>query len=195
MQASPSRAMRSIPAPQSQSSGRTNRRGFLSASAAATAVVTFGSTAPSLLRRAAAAAADEDRVLVVVEMAGGNDGLSTVIPIADPEYAKARPKLAIAAADTLRINDEFGLNSSLSGFADLLQQGHFAVVQGVGYENPNRSLHKFLPIETCLPQVGLTCLRRFSWTCLPAGRFLAGLEMTHCLLFNNNYFFSALVTI
>ncbi len=151
MQTSPNRAVRSLPARQSQSSGRTNRRGFLSASAAATAVVTFGSTAPSLLRRAAAAAADEDRVLVVVEMAGGNDGLSTVIPIADPEYAKARPKLAIAAADTLRINDEFGLNSSLSGFADLLQQGHFAVVQGVGYENPNRSHFESMDIwHSCL---------------------------------------------
>lgn len=134
--------------------------------------MTFGATAPSLLRRAAAAAPDEDRILVVVEMAGGNDGLSTVIPIADPEYAKARPKLAISASDTLAVNDQFGLHSSLRGFADLLQEGNFAVVQGVGYDNPNRSHFESMDIwHSCLRK---DAARHDGWI----GRYLdqAGLD-------------------
>ena len=153
-----------------RSPGRASRREFLSSSA--TAVVTFGATAPSLLCRAAAAAADEDRILVVVEMAGGNDGLNTVVPIADPAYAKARPKLAISASDTLAVDDQFGLHSSLRGFADLLQDGNFAVVQGVGYDNPNRSHFESMDIwHSCLRK---DATRQDGWI----GRYLdqAGLD-------------------
>ena len=127
------------------------RRDFLTKAAAGSAVITFGSTAPALLHQAAAAAKDEDRILVVVEMAGGNDGLNSVVPHADPAYKKARQKLAIAGSDTLAIEDGIGLNAALRGFADLLEQGQFAVVQGVGYDKPNRSHFESMDIwHTCL---------------------------------------------
>jgi uncharacterized protein (DUF1501 family) len=91
----------------------------------------------------AAPAADQpgaaDSILVVIEMAGGNDGLNTVIPYRDPAYAAARPKLAQPADRVLRINDDLALHPALTGFARLLERSQLAVVQGVGYPNPNRS--------------------------------------------------------
>ncbi len=134
---------------------RQTRRAFLSRTIAGTAVVTFGTTAlgttaPALMCQAAITAEDDDRILVVVELAGGNDGINSVIPHSDPAYQKARPKLGIAKADTLAVTDKVGLHASLRGFADLLEDGHFAAVQGVGYENPNRSHFESMDIwHTC----------------------------------------------
>ncbi len=128
----------------------STRRDFLCKAAAGSAVVTFGSTAPSLLCQAAESASEEGKILVVVEMAGGNDGLNSVVPHADPAYQKARPKLAVPGRDTSSLQDGLGLHRSLRGFADLLEQGRFAVVQGVGYENPNRSHFESMDIwHTC----------------------------------------------
>lgn len=115
------------------------RRLFLTRAATGSAVMTFGTPAPAVLCQAAATARNDDRILVVVEMAGGNDGLNAVVPHSDPAYRKARPKLGIAKAETLAINGLIGLHPSMRGFADLLEQSRFAVVQGVGYPNPNRS--------------------------------------------------------
>ncbi|MDG2222136.1 MAG: DUF1501 domain-containing protein [Rubripirellula sp.] len=116
-----------------------SRREFLKRGAAASAVMTFSTTAPGILCQAAAQEPRNDRVLVVVEMAGGNDGLNTIIPHRDPDYRKARPQLAIDGGAVLNVSSEIGLHPSCRSFADLLEQGQFAVVQGVGYEQPNRS--------------------------------------------------------
>jgi uncharacterized protein (DUF1501 family) len=78
-------------------------------------------------------------ILVVLQMAGGNDGLNMVVPFADDAYHQARPELALTANDVLKINDYAGLNPKLAGLKSLYDQGHLAVVQGVGYPNPNRS--------------------------------------------------------
>jgi len=116
-----------------------SRREFLGSAAAGTAVMTFGATAPEVLCQAAAASPHDERVLVVVEMAGGNDGLNSVVPHSDDGYRQARPQIGIKKSDTLAVTDRIGLHPSLRGFADLLEQDSFAVIQGVGYENPNRS--------------------------------------------------------
>ncbi|MDF1841728.1 MAG: DUF1501 domain-containing protein [Rubripirellula sp.] len=116
-----------------------SRREFLKRGAAASAVMTFSMTAPGILCQAVAQTPRNDRILVVVEMAGGNDGLNTIVPHRDPGYTKARPQLAIDGDSVLKINSEIGLHPSCRSFADLLEQGQFAVVQGVGYEQPNRS--------------------------------------------------------
>ena len=119
---------------------KQSRRTFLGGTAAgAAAVMTFDSLAPSVLCRAAAASRTDERVLVVVEMAGGNDGLNTVIPHSDGGYREARPTIGINKSDALAVTSDIGLHPSLRGFADLLEENSFAVVQGVGYENPNRS--------------------------------------------------------
>lgn len=78
-------------------------------------------------------------ILVVLQLAGGNDGLNTVVPIANDFYYRARPTLGIKAADTLRLNDDIGLHASLAGLRGLYDEGHLTIIQGVGYPNPNRS--------------------------------------------------------
>ncbi|HZL12555.1 MAG TPA: DUF1501 domain-containing protein, partial [Verrucomicrobiae bacterium] len=78
-------------------------------------------------------------ILVVLQMAGGNDGLNTVVPYANDFYHKARPKIGLHADKILKLNDDLGLHGALTGFKNLYDSGNLAVVQGVGYPNPNRS--------------------------------------------------------
>lgn len=78
-------------------------------------------------------------ILVVLQMAGGNDGLNMVVPFADDTYHKARPKLALSADKILKLNDYAGLNGKMTGLKALFDEGHLGVIQGVGYPNPNRS--------------------------------------------------------
>jgi len=78
-------------------------------------------------------------ILVVLQMAGGNDGLNTVVPYANDFYHKARPQIGLPAGKILKLTDEIGLHGALTGFKSLYDSGNLAVVQGVGYPNPNRS--------------------------------------------------------
>jgi uncharacterized protein (DUF1501 family) len=78
-------------------------------------------------------------ILVVLQMAGGNDGLNTVVPYANDYYRQARPKLGQPAADVLKINDDIGLHGAMKGFKELYDAGQLSIIQGVGYPNPNRS--------------------------------------------------------
>src|ERR1035441_10587176 len=78
-------------------------------------------------------------ILVVLQMAGGNDGLNMVVPYADDAYHRARPRLGLAADKILRIDNYAGLNGKLTGLKALFDEGHLGIVQGVGYPNPNRS--------------------------------------------------------
>jgi uncharacterized protein (DUF1501 family) len=78
-------------------------------------------------------------ILVVLQMAGGNDGLNMVVPFADDVYHKARPKLGLSADKILKLNDYAGLNGKMTGLKALFDDGHLGVIQGVGYPNPNRS--------------------------------------------------------
>lgn len=81
----------------------------------------------------------DSQILVVLQMAGGNDGLNTVVPFANDYYHKARPRIGVGDKDILKINDEIGLNKSLSGFKELYDEGNMSIIQGIGYPNPNRS--------------------------------------------------------
>ncbi|HEV3118112.1 MAG TPA: DUF1501 domain-containing protein, partial [Gemmataceae bacterium] len=117
-----------------------HRRHFLKQALQGSSLLAIGSVVPEfIVNTARAAEAGKERVLVVVEMTGGNDGLNTVIPYADDLYHKARPKLHYTKDEVVRINDHVGLHPSLRQFGDMLQKGELAVVQGVGYPNPNRS--------------------------------------------------------
>jgi uncharacterized protein (DUF1501 family) len=129
-----------------------NRRDFLKTSLASVGVVAWGLGVPGFVRRTALAAGPpskpgaRDTVLVVVELTGGNDGLNTVVPFKDPEYAKLRPTLALPSAQLKKINDGLGMHPSLDGFADILQDGGLCVVQGVGYPNPDQSHFRSMDI-------------------------------------------------
>ena len=78
-------------------------------------------------------------ILVVLQMAGGNDGINTVVPYANDFYHKARPKIGLKGDEVLKLNADIGFNSALKGFKELYDSGELAVIQGVGYPNPNRS--------------------------------------------------------
>jgi len=97
---------------------------------------TIGLAAPNLF---AGTSGLDHPVLVVIQLAGGNDGLNTVIPTNNDHYYRARPTLAIKAGDTLSINDTAGLHPGLTGLKTLYDEGVLAIVEGVGYPNPNRS--------------------------------------------------------
>src|SRR4030088_3591864 len=81
-----------------------------------------------------------DNVLVMIQLAGGNDHLRTVIPLQDPRLHDLRPMLAAATVPTaLPLNASFGLNQSMTEIKALWDQGKVAIVEGVGYPNPSFS--------------------------------------------------------
>ena len=93
-------------------------------------------------------------VLVVVQLSGGNDGLGTVIPYKDQAYFAARPTLAPKQDQVLHLTDSVGLHPSLKGFKTLYDKGQMAVLQGVGYPNPNRSHFRSMAIwQSARPDV------------------------------------------
>src|SRR3984957_18413052 len=117
-----------------------NRREFLTRTLKGSSLLAMGTVVPQFVSRTAQAAAPgKDNILVVLEMTGGNDGLNTVIPYADDLYHKARPTLRQTKEMVIRLDDHVGLNSSMVGFRQMWEQGQLAVVQGVGYPNPERS--------------------------------------------------------
>ena len=117
-----------------------HRREFLSNTLKASSLVALSSVVPGFIAETACAAeAGKDTVLVIVEMNGGNDGLNTVIPYADDLYHKARPTLRFTKDQVVRIDDHIGLHPAMRNLGRLHQQGQLAIVQGVGYPNPDRS--------------------------------------------------------
>ncbi len=119
------------------------RREMLRLGLGSSALLACGQTVPLFLARSAHALADaakaKGRILVVVQLDGGNDGLNTVIPYRDDEYRKRRPRIQIGAGEVRNVDDHVGLHPSLEGFSKLLEQQQLAIVQSVGYPNPNRS--------------------------------------------------------
>jgi len=135
----------------------TTRREFLTKgltilAAGATAPMFLTRTALALnnpwdLRLAASAAGQPDwPTLVVVQLGGGNDGLNTVVPYAHDEYYRGRPHLAVPQQKLLRLTDEIGFHPGLAPLKELFDDGRLAVVQGVGYPNPNRSHFRSMEI-------------------------------------------------
>ena len=117
------------------------RRDFLSAVGAASvsALVPINGLAQQR------GAANYGRLLVLVELKGGNDGLNTVVPYADPAYYELRPQLAIPRDQVLQLDERAGLHPSLEPFMELWKKRELAIVQGVGY--PEANLSHFRSIE------------------------------------------------
>jgi uncharacterized protein (DUF1501 family) len=86
------------------------------------------------------------RILVLIELHGGNDGLNTVIPLAQPAYRRLRPGLAIEAAEILDVTREQGFHPSLAPLVDPFERGEVAIVNSVGYPKPNRSHFRSIEI-------------------------------------------------
>ena len=115
----------------------TTRRQFLRQSS----LIAMAPAIPSFLHSTAQASAgsDDGRILVVIQLSGGNDGINTVVPFSDDGYAKHRRELRLNDDRLIKLNDEVALHRSLNPVADLLKNNRIAIVQGVGYPNPNRS--------------------------------------------------------
>ena len=94
-----------------------------------------------------------DPVLIVVQLTGGNDYMNTVVPYADPLYRDNRSTVSVAPEDILPINDHYGFNPVLAPLKELYDDGRVAVVNGIGYPNPNRSHFRAMDIwHTCEPE-------------------------------------------
>ena len=94
----------------------------------------------------------KDPILVVIQLTGGNDYLNTVIPYGNPRYYDNRPNVGIPQEQVLPIDDQFGFNPAMAPVKELYDQGKVAVVNGIGYPNPNRSHFRSMDIwHTCEP--------------------------------------------
>jgi uncharacterized protein (DUF1501 family) len=119
------------------------RRNFLKAAAGSSAILSFSPAAPNLFLRSMMAAEDQqnegDTVLVAVQLSGGNDGLNTVVPYQNDEYAGNRPTLRLAPNEVHKIDSQLGFHPRMGAFKHLYEQGHLSIIQAVGYPNSNRT--------------------------------------------------------
>src|ERR671936_2876470 len=114
-------------------------------------------------------ASKNNRILVVLQLSGGNDGLNTLVPFADPGYNQLRPSLGFAADEVLQVTDSVGLHPGLAKLKALYDQGKVAIIQGVGYPNPNRSHFRSMDIwHSARPDV----LERSGWL----GRYVSACQ-------------------
>ena len=134
-----------------------NRRRFLIASAGVGAAGLLSTAVavewPDLMRAARDRPLPEGAgVLVIVTLYGGNDGINTLIPYADNAYHDARPDLAYAPGDVIRLDAQLGLNPAMRGLARLWNQRQLAIVRGVGYPKPDHSHFRSMDIwQTASP--------------------------------------------
>src|SRR5713226_5239037 len=114
-----------------------SRRNSLKSSA----LLALAPTVPGFLAQTARAAEPkhDGRGLVVIEPHGGNDGINTIVPFADEGYARHRKTLRLPTDKLLKTNNHVGFHPAMRDAAKLLETGRLAIVQGVGYPNPNRS--------------------------------------------------------
>lgn len=119
------------------------RREFLRSGTRGLGLIAFSGFAPNFLTRSLLAGtptAEKDRsILVLIQLAGGNDGLNTIIPFEDDRYYRLRPNLAVTKREVLPVSDTLGFHPKLGALRTLLDDGKLGVIQNVGYPNPNRS--------------------------------------------------------
>jgi uncharacterized protein (DUF1501 family) len=116
------------------------------------------------------------KTLVIIQMAGGNDGLNTVIPYSDSRYYGYRPDIAIAKDKVIPIDSNLGLHPNLQKFKSLWDEKLLAIVQGVGYPNPSYSHFESMRIwQTASPDGSF----KDGWL----GRYLNTLNLMHSEVF------------
>ncbi len=87
-----------------------------------------------------------DRILILIELKGGNDGLNTVVPFADPAYYQLRNSVALPKEEVLQLEAKTGLHPQLKPLTALWDKKELAIVQGVGYPQPNLSHFRSIEI-------------------------------------------------
>ncbi len=86
------------------------------------------------------------KILIVVQLSGGNDGLNAIVPFEDDLYYRSRPEIAIPPASVLKLDRGLGLGPGLEGLAEVYDSGELAIINSVGYPNPNRSHFRSMDI-------------------------------------------------
>ena len=141
---------------------RLTRRGFLAASGVVGAAgiaggAAWASLANSAGTRPVSSATAAAGTLVLITLYGGNDGLDTVVPAADPAYQKLRGTLAVSEHDALPLADGLALHPSLVRLKRRYDAGAVAIVRGVGYPQPDHSHFRSMSIwQTASPQTAIS---------------------------------------
>ena len=86
------------------------------------------------------------KYLVLVELNGGNDGLNTIIPYRDPMYKKLRPTIGLGESEIIPLSDQLAMHKSFASLHTLWEGKQMAIINGVGYEDPNRSHFRSIEI-------------------------------------------------
>ena len=84
--------------------------------------------------------------LVVIQLSGGNDALNTIVPFEEGVYYDNRPSVRFEPEEVLPIHNGYGLNPNMAPIKELWDEGKVAIVNGIGYENPNRSHFRSMDI-------------------------------------------------
>ena len=87
-----------------------------------------------------------EKNLVVVQLSGGNDALNTIIPYGDDLYYDNRPYVNIPQEKILKIDNYLGFNPSMAPLKELYEKGNVAIINGIGYSEPNRSHFRAMDI-------------------------------------------------
>jgi uncharacterized protein (DUF1501 family) len=123
-----------------------DRRNFIRLAAATPLVALPAGAMANLAWAGPPAGADYHNLLVLIELKGGNDGLNTVVPFANPSYYALRPKLAIPREQVMALTDSLGLHPALEPLLPFWKSRELAVLQGVGYPEPNLSHFRSIEI-------------------------------------------------
>lgn len=137
---------------------RVNRRNFIKTTVG---VVGGATVLPHLLFDSAFAdqlhqGTSTDPILVVIQLAGGNDGLNTIVPYASGLYYQDRPNIAVPAKSVLPIDSTVGFNPNLQPLKQIYDEGNLAILQGVGYPSPDLSHFRSTAIWESADPVGFT---------------------------------------
>lgn len=121
-----------------------NRKTFLKTSSLAAASFLF----PNFLKALTlpGAIAMNGKTLIILQLSGGNDGLNTIIPVRNDIYYKSRNQIAIKEENSLLLTDEAAINPNLKFFRELYDNGELAVMNNVGYPEPNKSHFRSMDI-------------------------------------------------
>lgn len=119
-----------------------DRRQFLTAGGSLLAASVSAPRVNAAMRLFGGGETHEGRTLVLIQLAGGNDGLSTVVPYSDPDYARVRTTIRHQPSEVLVIDDRIGLNGKMTGLKSLFDAGQLAIIEGVGYPDGVRSHFK-----------------------------------------------------
>lgn len=121
-----------------------NRKTFIQTSSLAAASFLF----PNFLKALTLpeAIAMNGKTLIILQLSGGNDGLNTIIPVKNDIYYKVRNQISIKENDAFRLTDEAGINPNLKFFKELYDNGELAVMNNVGYPDPNKSHFRSMDI-------------------------------------------------